>query len=776
MDQQSKQNPTNDNPTTENPTTNNPTSETKQAQPITYYKNQDGPVIGVSSKPVIEKDGAIYKDLVGDGVWRDYYDWHKTPVERAEALVKDLAPEEKIGLIFIGDKRMGIYQEDKTKVDATGLLDEEDKIGESIFTADKVFGTTKTIKELKARHFIFRQNPAPDDMAEWINQLNIVAEETEHAIPVLLASNSRNEVGELVFGMNDAGGVFPSWPGTLGIAAAFKGVEATEGSEKALEIIDDFALAIKKDWNATGLRKGYMYMADTVTDPRWQRSYGTFGEDPALITEIFEHLVPKVQGSEDGVTTDGVALTVKHFPGGGARENGFDPHYVQGQWNVYETEGSLQKYHLPTFEPAVKYNAASIMPYYSKPYEEKSAAQLDYNGEKIPFEPLGFAYNNYFIQEILYKQMGYKGYINSDSGIISKMGWGVEELDGPERIGLALWNGVALISGSLAIDEGLESYRRGKEGYYDTHPVPEKYTVNQITLTDENLDRAVIATLAEMFQLGLFENPYREAALAKATVSQALYWEKASKVHRQSVVLLKNRGALPLTAEKTSGKLIYAEYFRKDPEVAAKETAHLREVLAKRPSLNLTEKFEEADFAILFVDPQSGNYFTATEGYLELDICENKTVHKVDDLGRPAAETYEETTLADVAKIREIAEAVRANGGQVVTDVNFSLAWMLGNVEPSADALLASFFTYQEAVLDVIFGDFAPTVRLPITLPKDDTVLAVDENGHCVSRNDVPGYDKDLYMPASMKDENGKAYAYRDSEGNYYELNFGLGY
>ena len=65
--------------------------------------------------------------------------------------------------------------------------------------------------------------------------------------------------------------------------------------------------------------------------------------------------------------------------------------------------------------------------------------------------------------------------------------------------------------------------------------------------------------------------------------------------------------------------------------------------------------------------------------------------------------------------------------------------------------------------------------RLPITLPKDDSVLAVDKNGVCISPNDVPGFDKDAYMPDSMKDENGKAYAYRDSAGNYYEYGFGLG-
>ena len=48
--------------------------------------------------------------------------------------------------------------------------------------------------------------------------------------------------------------------------------------------------------------------------------------------------------------------------------------------------------------------------------------------------------------------------------------------------------------------------------------------------------------------------------------------------------------------------------------------------------------------------------------------------------------------------------------------------------------------------------------------------------GVCISPNDVPGYDKDKYMPEKMKDENGKAYAYRDRTGNYYEMDFGLSY
>ena len=78
--------------------------------------------------------------------------------------------------------------------------------------------------------------------------------------------------------------------------------------------------------------------------------------------------------------------------------------------------------------------------------------------------------------------------------------------------------------------------------------------------------------------------------------------------------------------------------------------------------------------------------------------------------------------------------------------------------------------------LSVSYTHLNPTGKMPITLPKDDSVIAVDADGVCISRNDIPGYLKDNYLPDSMKDENGKAYAYRDRNGNYYEMNFGLAY
>ena len=744
----------------------------KATENVRYFENANGPVIGTVSRQIIEKDGMYFKDLDGSGEFKEYDDWRLPAAERAAAFVKTLSREEKIAQLFISDWRMGKFNsrnpEHTPVLDESGLLDDGEFNGKTIFGQQHLPGTTTLLKEWFSRHLILRDNPPAADLADWLNQLQAVAEECDHFVPVQVVSNSRNENGEVVYGMNDAAGVFATWPGTLGIAAAIRGND--------ISLIDDFADCIRREWDSVGLKKGYMYMADVVSDPRWQRTFGTFGEDPELICKIFERIIPKIQGSEEGVTTDGVAVTVKHFPGGGARENGFDPHYKMGQWNVYQTEGSLQKYHIPGFQVAVDKKASSIMPYYAKPAKAKSQPQTDKNGEAMEMQPYGFAFNKPFIDGLLRKQMGFEGYINSDTGIIHNMSWGVEMLDEAERVGFAVNNaGVDLISGLFDNKQGVEAYERSKNDYYETHEVPEGFTKEELILTDEAIDRAVTRTLTEMFALGMFENPYRDSQNAAKVAADEKDWANAMDVHHKSVVLLKNDGVLPLTEEKLAGKKVYAECFHKDAEKGVEMTKGLRDQLTGE-KITLVDDYHDADVALLFLQPSSGEYFNATPGYLELDLCENKDVCNVDDEGRPTDETHKETTLSGVGRIVEIASELHSRGGKVIANVNVTLAWEVGNVEPHCDAFLAGFDTYTNATLDVVFGRVNPSGKLPLTLPRGDEVLAVDKNGVCISPNDIPGYDKDAYMPESMKDENGKAYAYRDGAGNYYELDFGLSY
>lgn len=99
-----------------------------------------------------------------------------------------------------------------------------------------------------------------------------------------------------------------------------------------LDLIREFGAIMAREWTAIGLRGMYGYMADLATEPRWYRVHETFTEDPELASEIMSALVPAIQGRELG--PQGVALTIKHFPGGPA-EGGGDPHYTFGKNQVY---------------------------------------------------------------------------------------------------------------------------------------------------------------------------------------------------------------------------------------------------------------------------------------------------------------------------------------------------------------------------------------------------------------------------------------------------------
>ena len=234
-------------------------------------------------------------------------------------------------------------------------------------------------------------------------------------------------------------------------------------------------------------------MVDAVTDPRWFRTFGTFGEEAGFISDAISTIIKTYQGEQ--LSSDSIGLTIKHFPGGGARENGYDPHYEEGKFNVYPTEGSLEKYHLPPFVAAVKANPSSIMPYYAIPSNEKSAMPQAPFTES--FEEVGFAYNKAMISDLLREKMGFTGYVNSDSGVLSRMAWGVEELTLPERVAKALEAGTDIMSGTNEVNEFITAFNEG-------------------LVTEERVNESVVRLLKEYFELGLFENPYRDVEVAEA--------------------------------------------------------------------------------------------------------------------------------------------------------------------------------------------------------------------------------------------------------------------
>ena len=692
------------------------------------------PDLKTYSKDIIEVDGLLFKDLNSNGKLDPYEDWRLSSEERADDLVKQMNLDEKVGMMLINSLLMAKAH---PEIDVEGALINvtTPKDPKDMFSG--IPATNELIQKRQMRHFIAREILSMENTVEWMNELNKLAEDSRLGIPVLVTSNSRNEQTDLgSFSVNDGKdeGAYSTYPGTLGLSAAVKG-DLAKGGDYTL--IKQFADNSRKEWNATGIRKGYMYMIDVVTDPRWQRIDQTFGEDPIFIAEMAGHIIDGFQG--DKVHDESVAMTMQPFPGGGARENGFDPHYVEGKWNIYRTEGSLEKYHLPPFVEAAKHNPASMMPYYSAPSIEKSHYQ-EYDGKLVRFEEVGFAFNDYIMNDLLRDQLGFTGYVNSDTGIVGDMDWGVEDLSVPGKFAKAVNAGTNIIAGSYEVAQLKEAVTNKW--------IPEA----RINLSNKRL-------LMEMFDLGLFDDKtYVDTKESQEVLKDEKRHELAYEAHLKSVTLLKNDSLLPIENKK-----VYIEAFHKDPELADKYTDKSIKA-AQELNMDVVYNHNEADVAILFVYPVSGSYFSATPGLLELELCENKENIAMN------GDSYTETTVTNLNRFYEIANDVKANNGKVVTTVNISLPWILGKVEEVSDVLLAGYYTSEKAVLDVVIGNFKPQGKLPITLPKNAQVIAVDEFGKSVSRNDVPGYDKHKYMREGM------TYAYQDATGNEYKLGFGLTY
>lgn len=673
--------------------------------------------LGTRVKQIIEVDGLQFRDLDGDGELTPYEDWRLSAAERAADLVARMSPEEKIGLMVISSRPMGISQHNKEFTSHDGALDEQHlpiKLDPHTSAGIPFEGTTQMIEQMHMRHFIMREEPTGSRIATWINAMNEVAEGTRWGIPVIVAANSKNEAGGFKMGGTPEDQPFTQWPGTLGLAAT--------GS---LEVIEAFAAHSRKEWVASGLRKGYMYMADVLTDPRWFRGHGTLGEDPAFVAQAIGVIVRGFQG-EEGLCEKGVALTTKHFPGGGARENGTDPHYAEGRFNVYPTPGSLEDYHLPPFQAAIDAGTSSIMPYYAIPSDQKSSTP---QGRLTEFEQVGFAFNKEILD--LLRTMGHTGYINSDSGVLSKMAWGVEDATTAQRVGLAVMAGTDMFADTNDVASVREAYLAG---YFTT----------------ERLDQAAQRLLVELFQLGLFENPYADPDEADRAVQNPEAVAAAEDAHRRSVVLAKNHAdpathtpTLPLTPQSLQGKKVYVELMAKD--LLVKDLDALRGSLEQaHPQLEFTTDFRVADVAIVLMKPYVGSYFDFV-GITDLAIDDHSHV--------------------DIAKVRRIRESVDT----LVVGLNAMFPWLLGEVEPLADALVVGFDTRYETMVEAMLGHFEPTGRLPITFPIDQAAIAVDEDGLCASPNDVPGYAKEEHM-------DGRPYVYVDADGNRYVRGHGLAY
>lgn len=656
------------------------------------------PVISAKVKDVLTVHGLKFRDANGNGRLDGYEDWRLPVSQRISDLLPRMSLADKTGLMvadsaFTGDSRSCPAGPDN------GVLCETDGLVLQPFPQGTM-GVSTMVRTNRMRYLISRDNPTAHDLAVWTNAIQQVAESTPLGIPAVPTSNPRNHLSPAGYGLSEASGQFSSWPGTEGLAAMHDP-----------KLVGKFAEVAQQEWRAAGLRKMYGYQIDTVGEPRWTRDNGTFGENPQLTASYASALVKGFQGRKLG--PDSVSLTIKHFPGNGSAPSGLDSHYQWGQCAVYPTPNSLARYQLPQFKAAVDAGVSSIMTYYQRPCNDQSVPQID--GK--PFaEEQGAAYNSQLINEVLRGKLGFDGYVNTDSGIIDNTNWGVQDLTAVQRVAEAVNAGSDVISIMGGPDRLVQAVQQGL--------IP----MSRINQADTRL-------LTEIFNLGLFENPYVDPDQAQRVADSPRSQKLADQAHRESVVLMRNdRRELPLVASKHQQIRLYVEV--QSPTDAVNRTTKLRETIAQQdPSIELVDSPEQATDAFVWLQPAP---------HIETDSAGNQTDVSI-DLADP-------TVGVDAARVRSIEATV-----PTVLAVNLTNPYVISSVERGAAAVVGTFDTQSTAVLDVIRGRYNPTGQLPVTVPA--SVAVVEANAP-----DVPGYAE------------GRAYPYRSVDGHSYTAGFGLSY
>ena len=424
-------------------------------------------------------------------------------------------------------------------------------------------------------------------------------------------------------------------------------------------VAEEFGRIANQEYRAVGIRMALHPMADLATEPRWARTVGTFGEQAELSSRLVAGYIRGFQGETIG--TESVLTMTKHFPGGGPQAKGLDAHQFYGADQAYP--GDNFEYHLKPFEAAFAAGTAQIMPYYGIP-----------NGQTS--EDVAMAFNKDIITGMLRGRYEFEGVVCTDWSVISDKGgpgfiamraraWGVENLSVADRF-------------VKALDAGVDQW--GEE-------IPEVLVqaVEDGLISEGRLDRSVRRILKDKFRLGLFDNPYVNVEEAKNIAGQPSFVEAGRLAQRKSLVLLKNENTesgtvLPLK----QGVRLYLEGV--DPEVASQYG-------------QVVDRLEDADVAILrlkapYEPPRTDLYLG--ENIIETILHQGDLDFKGEELRR----------MRDVMQSKPTIISIYMERPAVIPEI-----------AAEAAGLIAEFGAEDNALLDVVFGEFNPVGRLPFELP-----------------------------------------------------------
>lgn len=639
------------------------------------YESQ--PDLEARSVDLLQVNGLKFKDLNKNGKLDAYEDWRQPVAGRIENLLSQMTLEEKVGMLLIN----------------TLNADEKGKLpGRAV----------EFIEDEKMTRFIFRnsivENPVNTgggngfggvqitafEAAQFMNSVQELAENNRLGIPVVFKSNARNHMDyDARSGINVSAGAFSSWPKESGLAAT-----------RDMELIAEFGRTMAQEWTSIGLRGMYGYMADLATEPRWYRVHETFTEDSELCTQIITTLINNLQGTSLG--SKSVALTIKHFPGGGPQEGGGDPHYDFGKNQIYPAK--MFDYHLAPFQAAVDAGASSIMAYYGIPVGQ-------------PYLPndVGMAFSKGIITDLLRKKVGFKGYVNSDTGIIGGRAWGLEDKSVEEQILIAIGAGTDVLSGFNDNKQILALVTSGK-------------------LSEERVDLSVSRLLREQFELGLFEKPYVDPNRAAYTVGNPSFQRKADIAQRKSIVLLQNNMSLPIAPKERDTLKLFTMGMAKElfnDRSWSNYQVQSGEYDARKGE-SLPKIAEDTDYALIRIQ------VTTERGRDRM-------------FGGPAPDELDMISFSAMAKskswkispsLEDIQKVMNTLGAEkTILSIDFRQPFVLDEACGflKAGAILATFGVSDAAVMDIVTGKFKPTGKLPFALANSlEAIIRQDP--------DAPGY------------------------------------
>ena len=437
------------------------------------------------------------------------------------------------------------------------------------------------------------------------------------------------------------------WPDQLGLAAA-----------RDPELVRQFGRIAAQELHALGIRVLLGPMADTTTEPRWNRIGGTFGEDANLNAELVAAFVEGFQGKQLG--PESVMTVTKHFPGDGPVKDGYDPHNSYGKWTIYP--GNNFDYHLIPFRAAFRAGTGGVMGGYFIPVGQ---------------DTVGINFSKAMIAGLLREKLGFQGVVVTDW--LRNMPWGVEKLSEKDRQKAIVLAGVDQIGGDNDPKYILASAKDGG-----------------IPLAV--IDAAVRRILRPMFQMGLFEDPYVDAEAAGNTVASPQFLEAGLAAQVKSNVLLKNANNLLPASE---GRKIYVDGINRD---------------AAARFGTVVDDPKGADLAIVRVASPATNYPYGGA------FAGGGAGRGAAPAPAPPAVSYGVTLAYGNAANWQVLESIRklaASGTPTVVVVNMDKPVILTEFIDSVPAVFAAFGASDAALLDVIFGKHSPSGKLPFDLPSD---------------------------------------------------------